>query len=107
MATLTRQISRENHRHMSALRQCIYHSLTLLINSREGLECTRLLYSGTTNYHCHPQPPPRIYIGYQIPSTTPALLYIGVARATSAKLRPDSLASCDLPWGIPGAKAFR
>jgi hypothetical protein len=58
------------------------------------LECTRLLYSGTTHLTLPPKNPPRIYIGYQIPSTTPALLYIGVARTTSAKLRPGLLASC-------------
>jgi hypothetical protein len=40
-----------------------------------------------------------MYRGYQIPSTTLALLYTGVVRATSAKLHPDPFASCRLVMG--------
>jgi hypothetical protein len=41
---------------------------------------------GGLTKHCHPTPQPQ-YTGYLVLSTTPPLLYIGVARATSAKLR--------------------
>jgi hypothetical protein len=45
--------------------------------------------------------------GYPIPFMTPTLLYIGVARATSAKLRPGPLAPCCCLQGLSGCEGHQ
>ena len=50
---------------------------------------------------------PQFHTGYPIPSMTPTLLYIGVARATSAKLSPGPLAPCCCLQGLSGCECHQ